>query len=498
MASGVGKSPASKAATTPLRTIEHQLQQADLTEQARNDSRRRVAQSRLKTAEESLAKKGGSEQDVYDALDNLNSIPPSRVRRLVVGDATPEALAIAMAANDERIAIISPEGTVFDTASGIYTGGRTPNIDIYLNGWDGAPSDALRVTRDDISLTRPVLTIAVTVQPSALAAMRANLQLAGRGFVNRFMYSVPIDVRGTRNRLELDSDPHLVHADTYHQGIERLARLLLDALPAELALTPEARSLFLAYDNTLEPRTAEDGDLRPISDWRSKLTASTARLAGILALADNPGTTTVDGSHMARALIVADYWIAHALVVHDGDQLDPVWDDAHAIITWARKRDEPTFTPGDVQRGKYSRWSRRADVEDCKPAEVAAAALDRLVETGWLRVIHNPQPGGGRPIVVYHLHPDVKANVANVASADDPIVGHAYSDPLQTSRTSRLGNHQSSSSSSSSLQDPTPHTDRGVRDVRDVCSPHDDPPKPPGSLLFGDDPDPDEQGDPNR
>jgi hypothetical protein len=68
-------------------------------------------------------------------------VPP--LPRWLVDDATPEALA-GLLATYCRIALLSPEGDVFDQMAGRYNQAAGPNLGVYLKGHAG---DLLKVDR---------------------------------------------------------------------------------------------------------------------------------------------------------------------------------------------------------------------------------------------------------------------------------------------------------------------------------------------------------------
>src|SRR5215211_3022291 len=69
------------------------------------------------------------------------TVPP--VPRWLADDATPEALA-GLLASYGRIALLSPEGDVFDQMAGRYNQASGPNLGVYLKGHAG---DLLKVDR---------------------------------------------------------------------------------------------------------------------------------------------------------------------------------------------------------------------------------------------------------------------------------------------------------------------------------------------------------------
>ena len=88
----------------------------------------------------------------------LAALVPVHPMKLIVSDATPEALVKEMSVNDEHMAVMSDEGGIFDILMGAYSKGD-PNIKILLDAYDGSPYSVSRISRDDIILNAPLLTM---------------------------------------------------------------------------------------------------------------------------------------------------------------------------------------------------------------------------------------------------------------------------------------------------------------------------------------------------
>jgi len=106
------------------------------------------------------------------AAEAANLIVPP-VPRWLVDDATPEALA-GLLATYGRIALLSPEGDVFDQMAGRYNQTAGPNLGVYLKGHAGDLLKVDRRGRPPEYVQRPCLTIGLTVQPRSCAAWPAG------------------------------------------------------------------------------------------------------------------------------------------------------------------------------------------------------------------------------------------------------------------------------------------------------------------------------------
>ena len=94
-----------------------------------------------------------------------------------------ESLALALEEQNGRIALLSDEGGLIDTWSGLYSGGIA-NIDVLLKGWDGGD---LRIKRKDKEIfLSPLITLFLIVQPVILENLSKNKVFCGKGFFRSF------------------------------------------------------------------------------------------------------------------------------------------------------------------------------------------------------------------------------------------------------------------------------------------------------------------------
>jgi hypothetical protein len=146
-----------------------------------------------------------------------------------------------------------------------------------------------------------------------LSTIAGNGAFRGRGLLARFLYAIPMDNLGHR-KIGADPVPPEV-TETYQQHVTKLAADLVDWTdPAVLQLAPEAHDLLLDAERRIEPRLGEDGDLRPITEWGSKLAGAMLRIAGLLHLATGNEAFRIPISRatLAGAIRIGDYFTEHA------------------------------------------------------------------------------------------------------------------------------------------------------------------------------------------
>lgn len=386
---GAGKSPAVKHLLHPIHERERALQQHAEPEIAKTKQARRMIEKRMANAE-----KKGDTAEAQRALMDLIETPERELPRLVANNATPEALEQLLAQNGGAISLINTEGGPFDMMTGQYS--DRSNLDVYLQAWSGDHIAVDRIGREHLTITNPRLTVALTVQPTVIERLRDRPELAGRGLTARFMYAIPPsnvgyrDLTRTADTIDTSNDyaRHLTDLIIEHEKYENFSPLELD---------PDALQMFLEYRQSLETRRRPAGDLEHLAEWSIKLESSVARTAGMLTIANRATTVTVE--HMAAAIQIGDYWIAHAHAVADLWGTDPVTALASRILEWAQRQSGGEFSHRDAYRAHRSAAQRPSDLE---------GPIELLEACGWIRllpVLRGPNRGGRPPSPRYQVRP---------------------------------------------------------------------------------------------
>jgi replicative DNA helicase len=401
MDAGARKSGVFAALTRPVADFERDQAAAALPAITETATLRRIAEQAAAAAEAAASKAPAGQQEerqaeaIARAAEAASLVVPP-LPRWLVDDATPEALA-GLLATYGRIALLSPEGDVFDQMAGRYNQTAGPNLGVYLKGHAGDLLKVDRRGRPPEYVPRPCLTIGLAVQPEVLRGLAARPGFGGRGLLARFLYSLPASLVG-RRQPGAPPVPQPV-ADRYTLELQALAASLTtpagDDGPTLLTLDQEAAELLLAFEGDLEPRLAAgSGDLAHLAGWAAKLAGATCRLAGLLHLASHirdGWAQPIAGDTLADAVRLAGYLIEHARAVFDLMGADPRTDDARWLLDWIARTNHVQFSRRDAHTAApRGRFRRAADLEP---------ALALLEEHGWLRRVDADPPGpkGGRP-----------------------------------------------------------------------------------------------------
>jgi replicative DNA helicase len=402
MDAGTRKSSVFTALTRPVADFERQQAAAALPGITETVTLRRIAEQAAAQAEAAASKAPADQQEERQAEAIARAaeaaalvVPP--LPRWLVDDATPEALA-GLLATYGRIALLSPEGDVFDQMAGRYNQTAGPNLGVYLKGHAGDLLKVDRRGRPPEYVQRPCLTIGLAVQPEVLQGLADRPGFRGRGLLARFLYSLPASLVG-RRQPGAPPVPQAV-ADRYTLELQALAASLSFPAsddPTVLTLDPPAGELLLDLERDLEPRLAAgSGDLAHLAGWAAKLAGATCRLAGLLHLAGHlrdGWAQPIGAETFAGAVRLTDYLIEHARAVFDLMGADPRVDDTRWLLEWIARTNRVQFSRRDAHRAApRGRFAKATDLEP---------ALRLLEEHGYLRRV-DPEPsqdpqGRGRP-----------------------------------------------------------------------------------------------------
>ncbi len=315
---------------------------------------------------------------------------------LIADDCTPEKIPSLLSQNGGRIAVMSPEGDIFNVMAGRYSANRAPNFVVLLKGHAGDAIRVDRVGRSPDHVNEPAITIGLTLQPEVIRGLASKPGFRGEGLLARFLYSLPVSLMG-RRMIDPPAMPEEVRRD-YRTLILALLNLTpgndadREPAPHVLRLTPEARNMLTEFERVIEPQLAEFGSLGSFSDWGGKLPGAVARIAALLHMAelilfDEALKTPLSMATMTAAIRIGRYLIRHASAAFAEMGADPVVGRAKKILRWLEHSKLPAFTRRDAHQAMRSTFRRAEDLD---------APLLVLMERGFLRRQPCKAAGPGR------------------------------------------------------------------------------------------------------
>jgi len=256
-----------------------------------------------------------------------------------------------------------------------------------------------------VILRNPVSTFGLAAQPIIIEELNqgSKRRFRGNGCLARFLYDVPTSNIGHRDvtRRHVISDKVRLE---YHTGIYSLLKIpavMLSGIeqPRILRLDPEALLSWTAYQQALEPRQAEGGDLHAIADWTAKLPGAALRLAGLSHVIEHgPEHLVISRATMERSLDLADLLIQHALAAFSVMGADQTISDAQYVLRWIKAQGKERLTQNQILKGCDGR---------IKKIDRLQKALAVLIDRNMISDPITVQPPIGRSSLQFLINPAI-------------------------------------------------------------------------------------------
>jgi hypothetical protein len=208
--------------------------------------------------------------------------------------------------------------------------------------WDGATVRRVRAGDGVVVLPGRRVSAHLMVQPDIGAGLMADPILADQGLLSRLLVAAP----GTTAGLRLWHEPKAESATVLRRYTARLLDLLEQPLPLApgaarnelkprcLTMAAAARAAWTAFSDHTERALAPGTAYDPIRAFGNKLPEHAARLAGILALVDDPEVREISGEMLALGIALAQHYAAEALRLSEAGRLDPDLRLAQRVLAW--------------------------------------------------------------------------------------------------------------------------------------------------------------------
>nr|DAI76260.1 MAG TPA: Protein of unknown function (DUF3987) [Caudoviricetes sp.] len=396
-------------ARRPLESIQDKLQAEAMIGRRAALGRLAAANAALKDAERELAAAyGGADDPTADEASAAEAVEGAMAKleaaaerasasavpdlpRLVASDVTPEALHDLMAAQGGRLALFIPEGQ--SLLHRLANAGTGSDLEPYLDGHAGDAMVRDRVSRSVDAVEDPSLVMAVMTQPEVFSS-KATDEMRWSGFLDRFVLVRPRSLAGTRSARapEIGAFERM----DYEHAVEHMVREFWPLTePRHVGLTRDAEDVAVAFHDEIEP-TLRRGAQAPgrSAGWAKKMVGAMLRIAGTLAVAQDPTTTEISADQVRAAVELMRFYEAHTSTVNrtllDRELSDQLGYATRVLDALARFHEDGRTAVAAREVTRRLNNGRAPDT---------TRALHALAECRW--VIHDD----ARPATPWVLHP---------------------------------------------------------------------------------------------
>jgi hypothetical protein len=322
---------------------------------------------------EALAKYKKEIEEWKALEDDRGEKPEPPIRRLV-SDITTEGLLLVHAKAPLGLLLYRDELGGLFKGFNQYKGGKGADAQTWTEMYQGNPCFIDRKGSEPLSVPRAAVSIVGGIQPELLRSALSGEHLYD-GVASRFLF---IAVPERPNPWTEDT----ISAEALEGWAGLLNELLAlqpnkDGKPIALPLTAEAKAVWVSYYNEHVERAAkEEGPLRAAM---SKLEGTTARLALVIQLADNPQAVAVGVEAMKAGITLSNWFEGQARRIYQGFEETEQERDRRAAYEWIANKGGST-TARDFAR--YGPGRLRKSVGEVLAGLVAVGLAKR-----------SPQPG---------------------------------------------------------------------------------------------------------
>lgn len=290
------------------------------------------------------------EEGELDAL--AREAPPAiAVPRLLYADATPEALAHALATGWPTGGVLSAEAGAVFGAHGMGYDTILRNLALLNVLWDGGAIAVDRRSKPSFQLRDRRLTFGLMAQPEALRGFleRAGTLPRGTGFIARFLIAWPASTQGTRAYRP---------APAAMPAVERFGRritALLDTplatdargglTPTVLDLSPAAHAAWVRLHDLVERGLATGGEYQAVRDVAAKAAENAARLAALFHVLEHGPAGVIGTDHLLGAEVIVRWHLHEARRLLAELDTPPALAAAIRLDTWLLNEARATGSP---------------------------------------------------------------------------------------------------------------------------------------------------------
>jgi hypothetical protein len=220
------------------------------------------------------------------------------------------------------------------------------------------------------------------VQPDAAGDFLSDPVLRDQGLLSRVLVAAPDSIAGAR----LYRDPRPEDDLAIRRYTATMLRLLEvewpceadrpnELSPRQLRLGTQARQMWIEFHDRVEMETRRDGSLAELKDVAGKAAEQAARIAGVLAIVEEPTANEIQALTMKNALELVTWHLNEALRLAKTAGISPKLRNAHLLLDWLQRTSRKTITAREVQQLGPGRLREK---------DTITAALDVLRDHGWL------------------------------------------------------------------------------------------------------------------
>jgi hypothetical protein len=215
------------------------------------------------------------------------------------------------------------------------------------NLWDGKDINKVRAGVGATNLAGRRMSLHLSIQPLVAQRLFTNDELRDQGILSRVLVAMPESLKGTRF---LSEDEEALRERQLAKEVmgmfgERIVALLeklpavakdnrLELTPRTLQLEATARMRLVDFYNLVETQQSEGCLYANISGFAGKAAEQVARIAGNIALFEDPEAQLISLEQLAIGITLMEFYLAEAVRIFDTGHVSQNLLDAEDLRKW--------------------------------------------------------------------------------------------------------------------------------------------------------------------
>lgn len=281
---------------------------------------------------------------------NISEPKPPVKPLIIIEEPTYEGLVKYLEEGQPSIGLFSDEGGRFLGGSAMSRDNVLKTLAGFSSLWDaksGKPITRIRSGDKTLALYGRRVALHLMIQESVYSQLSQQSMCESQGFLPRCLISFPESMAGRRSYVKADPTkaPAVCLFKEYCNrlidrkfSIEPLSDLQNQLAPRTIELSEDAFNLWKQFHDALEENLAPGKSFHSIRRFGSKASEHLLRIAGVLAIFENPDAIQVDAEYIERAILILNYYLAERLRLESYHSIEPHLLEAQRVFDWALER----------------------------------------------------------------------------------------------------------------------------------------------------------------
>jgi hypothetical protein len=278
---------------------------------------------------------------VYAAISRADDMR----RSMIIQDVTVDGMVVGLINRCPSQFLLALEAATLLGGHAMSRDNLSRFLGIVASLFSGEPLSRTRVEEHHYAQGRR-LSVLLFAQPIVAMDFLSSELVMQQGMGNRFLYSQPPSLLGTRKHIdvELDGEP------LYQQFCSKITMLANHAWKINLEtggmdtrtvrMSPGAKTEWVGFYNKLEIAAGPTGDLATHSSYVTRFAEQVMRMSAVLAIMEDPDVQHISKEIMLRAIDLGYYYLDSAMHIFNVAPANKDEADAKTLLDWMQNKSE--------------------------------------------------------------------------------------------------------------------------------------------------------------